>query len=1466
MRSRGIAAWLWCFLPLGGMASLAVAQDARESALGEVRAHGPWTSVREFGPAVDAMESWVRPAIGAKTLLDAEALRALLRSAPREDVNRRVAGLVVSLPMPGGTFERFEVLESPVMAPELQATFPQFRTYVGRGLDRAAASIRLDLTPRGVSAQVLSPEGTIRIDPYVRENAVYHTSYYARDYAGGRHGWACGAHEGPGLALDEIGQTRSGTVRTGGTRRVYRLAVAATAEYTALQGGTTQAMNAIVTLVNQLNGVYETEAAIRFILVATNNQIIYTDALTDPYTNSNNDAMLGENQGAIDGQIGSGNYDIGHVFGTSNGGVASIGVVCVPGFKARGVSASPFAVTDPYTIQTFCHEVGHQFNARHTFNGINGSCTGAQRWGSEAYEPGSGSTLMSYSSFCASDNVATTYGELYLNAQSLSRVNGWANGVGSCATLEGTSNTAPEVDAGPDRTIPAFTPFVLSATGSDADLDVVTYCWEQRDLGPAQALAAGDTGAGPMIRSRTGTTTPSRSIPTLANLLAGTSSPGEIVPTTTRTINFRVTARDNHAGAGGVTTDDMAISVEGTAGPFQVTSPNSNVSWSPGAQTVTWDVAATDVAPISCATVRILYSVNGGMTFPTVLATGVANTGSAGVMIPEGPTTQARIRIEAEGNIFFDVSDVHFTVPCEPPTGVAASEAFCDRVDVSWNAVVGATGYSVWRGTTNVPGSASLLGSTGGTTFSDSTGVLGTTYFYFVSTTAPTCTSGLGTPDTGGKAPLVPVGTVTASTALCDGVHLMWPTYAGATAYQVRRNTSNSLIGATLVAVPSVPAALDTTALAGQTYFYFVRAQTASCGFSPYAAVVQGSRTTVPEVPANVVASDLSSCAHVDITWQAAAHATGYDVYRSTVDDFGTATLLASVATLQHQDATALPGTPYFYFVVATNTCGVSGASASDAGTRTQGVSITMQPQGASVCAGAEAGFAIAASGSLPLAYQWFVGAAPVGTDSPTLTLATVSLSDDGALVRCDVTNACGTVSSDAVALSVRVCGPDLFVDASATPGGNGASWTTAFGTLRDALAYAATEPTVTTIKVATGTYTPHVSDRNASFIVRGALTVLGGYPAGGSIDAERDARANRVVLSGDLLGDDAEVFANRSDNSYRVVRVNSGAALLDGVTIRGGNADSVGVGESGGGVHVDASGDLSLVDCTIADNQAMKLGGGVHALGTISLSRCAVHGNAAVLGGGLALEGNATLENCTVSANSASSVAAGEGGGGLLLSGGSVVTVRHCTVAFNTSNGEGGGVLNASGAMSISHSIFAQNAAAAGPDIGGDCGSLGHNLVQQSAGCDGLHVTDLADLEARLEPLADNGGVTPTHALGTYSRAIDAGDAVCVASTDQRGVARPIAGIIGGAELCDIGSFEAGSQSPPCPADLDDGSGTFYPDGGVDINDLLYFLAKFEVGDETADLDDGTLTGTPDDGVDISDLLYFLFHFDLGC
>jgi hypothetical protein len=185
---------------------------------------------------------------------------------------------------------------------------------------------------------------------------------------------------------------------------------------------------------------------------------------------------------------------------------------------------------------------------------------------------------------------------------------------------------------------------------------------------------------------------------------------------------------------------------------------------------------------------------------------------------------------------------------------------------------------------------------------------------------------------------------------------------------------------------------------------------------------------------------------------------------------------------------------------------------------------------------------------------------------------------------------------------------------------------------------------------------------------------------------------------------------------------------------------------------------------------------------------------------------------------------------------------------------------------MTLGSSIFADNTASSAPDLSGESGSLGTNLVQHDGGCLSLLETDIVGVDPRLLPLADNGGATPTHALGLYSKAVDAVSENCDSPIDQRGIPRPLPGLVGGHALCDLGAVEVPSQPPPCPADLDDGSSTHYPDGGVDIGDLIYFLAQFENGAAPADLDDGSSTGTPNGGVDINDLLFFILHFEVGC
>ena len=129
---------------------------------------------------------------------------------------------------------------------------------------------------------------------------------------------------------------------------------------------------------------------------------------------------------------------------------------------------------------------------------------------------------------------------------------------------------------------------------------------------------------------------------------------------------YRVTVRDNRAGGGGSNYAVTTVTSVSSAGPFAITAPNSAMTIAAGSNVaVNWNVAGTSTSPISCANVKISLSTDGGNTFPTVLANSVPNNGSANVVIPNNgsvASTQGRIKVEAVGNIFFDISDADLTI------------------------------------------------------------------------------------------------------------------------------------------------------------------------------------------------------------------------------------------------------------------------------------------------------------------------------------------------------------------------------------------------------------------------------------------------------------------------------------------------------------------------------------------------------------------------------------------------------------------------------------------------------------------------------------------------------------------------------------------------------------------------------------------------------------------------------------
>ena len=645
-----------------------------------------WTQVAPF-PAALAVDqaAWVQPEGAPHWVLNLDILEDHVVQAPMERADGVAveAPIEISLPTPDGTFARFHVVKSMVMHPELARKFPDIRTYRGVGLDDPHASLRMDRTPKGFHAQVLSPNGSFYIDPFWRDDATVYTSYRKSQLA--RKDFVCGVKGGKDVVPNQAPQFIAPASLTTGTRlRTYRLAVSAQGEYTDFHGGTVGgALAAIVTTVNRVTGIFERDFAVRLELVANNNLIVYTNSVTDPFSeNGSTDATLIENHANTVTVIGNANFDVGHLFNTGGGGLAGLGVVCRSIDKGEGAVGSPSPMGDPFDVDFVAHEFGHQFGADHTFNGTSGNCSGGNRNATTAFEPGSGSTIMSYAGICGVDDVQDLVNP-YFHATSLKQVFDFLN-TQTCDANVASGNTLPTVDAGDDFTIPAQTPFVLTALASDAEDVGLTYCWEEMDLGPALALSGADNGSSPLFRSRNPVSEPSRFFPELGDILGSTSDDDERLPTLGRAMTFRVTVRDNRLNGGGTDSDDMQVTVDAGAGPFLVTFPNTAVSIA-GNQTVTWNVANTAAAAVNTPHVNILLSIDGGQTFGTVLAANTPNDGSQLVSLPALSTTTARIKVEGAGNIFFDISNADFTITLPPAPAVFAYTGVNAVLDVVGN-------------------------------------------------------------------------------------------------------------------------------------------------------------------------------------------------------------------------------------------------------------------------------------------------------------------------------------------------------------------------------------------------------------------------------------------------------------------------------------------------------------------------------------------------------------------------------------------------------------------------------------------------------------------------------------------------------------------------------------------------------------------------------------------------------------
>lgn len=618
------------------------------------------------------------------------------------------ATAIIMLPTLGGKMEKYSVYSAPVVDPQLAAKY-DLGSFAGFSVNDPTKYVRFSLSQNDFQAMTFSQGNYEFIEPQNNTKTVY--GVFPKTNRTGKS-FECGTTESIlsktqlnnlRKSAEPITQFNKFSKANDQKFRTYRLAISVTGEYTNYFGGVPQALTAINATLTRVNGIFEKDFAIRLIL-QNFPQLIYTDATTDPYSDAskgaNGDWSL-ELQKTLSAVIGNDAYDIGHLFGRSGGGgsAGDIGNVCRNPVNNDDDTSKGAAFTSPgsgapagdtFDIDYVAHELGHQFGADHTFSHL---IHGAP-YNTAHMEPGSGSTIMGYAGI-TSANVQL-HSDPYFHARSIEQVQTYVNSQ-TCGTVTAIANTPPVVDAMPGKTIPKGTAFVLTATARDAQNDPLTYTWEEYDVAATRIVdVTANYVTGAKFRSLPPSTVPVRYFPKLSMVLAGTlgsAAEWESVSNVARTMNFRVTVRDNHPD---VTQQQTAIGAQTITvsenGPFVITSSKvyNNVS-----VPLTWDVAGTNAAPFDAANVKVDYTLDNGKTW-TILSASTPNDGSEVFSFAALPAnTLLKVRISAIGNVFYAIAPVTVAAmaPCDgnAPTGVNVTSITKSSANVSWDPIVNAT-------------------------------------------------------------------------------------------------------------------------------------------------------------------------------------------------------------------------------------------------------------------------------------------------------------------------------------------------------------------------------------------------------------------------------------------------------------------------------------------------------------------------------------------------------------------------------------------------------------------------------------------------------------------------------------------------------------------------------------------------------------------------------------------------------
>lgn len=604
--------------------------------------------------------------------LDIDQVRTQLLRAPKIGEGSPVT---ISIPNLEGKIERFKVNSFPVMD-EAVAKQYQLGSYVGVGVDDPSKYIRFSVAPNDFQSMMIAPDGKYEfIEPATADKSYY--SIHGKTSKNG-HAFTCSTKESKESVanLEKIMNSGVAAKASNKTFHTLRLAMSVTGEYTSYFGGVGGALTQINATLSRVNGVFEREFNIHVNAINAPN-LIFTDAATDPYSNSNlmckwnyelMNTLHGGNYGVTDES-----FDIGHLFGATGGGGSAGCIGCIgsndistsldascgnspspDNYKGSGYTSpgDDVPMGDSFDIDFVAHEMGHQFGDSHTYSFF-------ENFLNKEMEPGSGSTIMGYAGITGPDTDVQNHSDIYFHAASIEQVQD--NMALVTADVETPITNNPPVVAAMNTTytIPKSTAFVLTASATDPDGDALTYCWEQMNPSKlANGVTVSNIGtrtSGGNFRSWAPTSSPTRYFPKLETVLDGAVkkiADFEAASTVARTTNFRVTVRDNKPGGQAQSAFANQTVVIGAAAAFTVNTtsltPNAN-------STIAWTVSGTTASPYNVANVKIDYTEDNGATW-NELAASVPNSGSANIFIPAALAGKSvHLRVSAIGNVFYAV-------------------------------------------------------------------------------------------------------------------------------------------------------------------------------------------------------------------------------------------------------------------------------------------------------------------------------------------------------------------------------------------------------------------------------------------------------------------------------------------------------------------------------------------------------------------------------------------------------------------------------------------------------------------------------------------------------------------------------------------------------------------------------------------------------------------------------------------